>query len=109
MMLFYLTKRPSASFHILSLHDALPIYPFFHLKMEDVWVWDKNRPTRIIPRAEAWTSSEDRKSTRLNQSRFDLVCRLLLEKKKMRYNIWASGYDVDRTDQTSLGQFSDRY
>ena len=19
-------------------------YPFFHLQMEDVWVWDKNRP-----------------------------------------------------------------
>src|SRR5436190_8481120 len=31
-----------------------PNYPFFHLKMEDVWVWDKNRPTRIIPRAEVW-------------------------------------------------------
>ncbi|TML17667.1 MAG: DUF2469 family protein [Actinobacteria bacterium] len=29
-----------------------PNYPFFHLRMEDVWVWDKNRPTRIIPRAE---------------------------------------------------------
>jgi hypothetical protein len=35
-----------------------PSYPFFHLKMEDVWVWDKNRPTRIIPRAEVWTSSD---------------------------------------------------
>ena len=35
-----------------------PSYPFFQLKMEDVWVWDKNRPTRIIPRAEAWTSSD---------------------------------------------------
>ena len=23
-----------------------PSYPFFHLKMEDVWVWDKNRPTQ---------------------------------------------------------------
>ena len=33
-------------------------YPFFHLVMEDVWVWDKNRPTRIIPRAEVWTSSD---------------------------------------------------
>src|SRR4026209_3019724 len=28
-----------------------PSYPFFHLPLEDVWVWDKNRPTRIIPRA----------------------------------------------------------
>jgi hypothetical protein len=35
-----------------------PAYPFFHLKMVDVWVWDKNRPTRIIPRAEAWTSGD---------------------------------------------------
>ncbi len=35
-----------------------PSYPFFHAKMEDVWVWDKNRPTRIIPRAEVYTSSD---------------------------------------------------
>ena len=35
-----------------------PSYPFFHLKMEDVWVWDKNRPTRIIPRAEVYTSGD---------------------------------------------------
>ena len=33
-------------------------YPFFHLKMEDVWVWDKNRPTRMIPKAEVYTSSD---------------------------------------------------
>src|SRR5699024_12120399 len=31
---------------------------------------------------KALSRSEDRKSTRLLQSRFDLVCRLLLEKKK---------------------------
>ena len=35
-----------------------PNYPFFHLRMEDVWVWDKNRPTRIIPRAEVWTAGD---------------------------------------------------
>jgi hypothetical protein len=35
-----------------------PAYPFFHLQLEDVWVWDKNRPTRIIPRAEVYTSSD---------------------------------------------------
>ena len=26
--------------------------------MEDVWVWDKNRPSRIIPRAEVHTTSD---------------------------------------------------
>ena len=39
-------------------YSPQPGYPFFHLRMEDVWVWDKNRPTRIIPRAEIYTSSD---------------------------------------------------
>ena len=33
-------------------------YPFFHLKMEDVWVWDKNRPSRMLPRTQVYTSSD---------------------------------------------------
>jgi hypothetical protein len=44
--------------HLDLVQVSQPNYPFFHLKMEDVWVWDKNRPTRIIPRAEVWTSSD---------------------------------------------------
>jgi hypothetical protein len=35
-----------------------PAYPLVHLKMEDVWVWDKNRPSRIIPRAEVHTTQD---------------------------------------------------
>jgi Protein of unknown function (DUF2469) len=35
-----------------------PSYPFFHVKMEDVWVWDKNRPSRMIPRTEVYTTSD---------------------------------------------------
>jgi hypothetical protein len=42
-----LTSSPGAS------------YPFFHVRMEDVWVWDKNRPMRMIPRAEVYTTSAD--------------------------------------------------
>ena len=40
--------------------EALPqsSYPFFHVRMEDVWVWDKDRPSRIIPRAEVYTSGD---------------------------------------------------
>jgi hypothetical protein len=33
-------------------------YPFFQLRMADVWVWDQNRPTRMIPRAEVYTSGD---------------------------------------------------
>jgi Protein of unknown function (DUF2469) len=39
-------------------HASQPAYPFFHLRMEDVWVWDKNRPSRIIPRTEVFTSGD---------------------------------------------------
>jgi hypothetical protein len=35
-----------------------PNYVFFHVRMEDVWVWDKNRPTRMMPRADIYTSSD---------------------------------------------------
>ena len=31
---------------------------FFQLELEDVWVWDKNRPTRIIPRTKVFTSGD---------------------------------------------------
>ncbi len=35
-----------------------PSYPLFHIVMDDVWVWDKNRPTRIIPRVEIHTTQD---------------------------------------------------
>ncbi len=38
--------------------DHQPSYPLFHLAMEDVWVWDKNRPSRIIPRADVHTTQD---------------------------------------------------
>ncbi len=33
-------------------------YPLFHVVMEDVWVWDKSRPSRIIPRVEIYTTQD---------------------------------------------------
>lgn len=38
--------------------DLQASYPMFRIIMEDVWVWDKNRPTRIIPRVEVNTSQD---------------------------------------------------
>jgi hypothetical protein len=35
-----------------------PSYPLYHLTMKDVWVWDKNRPSRIIPRADVHTTQD---------------------------------------------------
>jgi hypothetical protein len=33
-------------------------YPYFELRMEDVWVWDKSRPSRMIPRGLIYTSAD---------------------------------------------------
>jgi hypothetical protein len=40
--------------------DCVPhaAYLLFELDMQDVWVWDKNRPTRIIPRAHVFTTGD---------------------------------------------------
>ncbi|HWH15073.1 MAG TPA: DUF2469 family protein [Miltoncostaeaceae bacterium] len=35
-----------------------PSHPLFHIVMEDVWVWDRNRPSRIIPRVEVHTTQD---------------------------------------------------
>src|SRR5438067_3638872 len=76
--------------YTLSLHDALPIF-------QDSWASSEIqtvvgiglieplpnhtfRPAAAITRAEFETRSEEHTSEL--QSRFDLVCRLLLEKKK---------------------------
>ena len=54
-----LTQEATYLCNVLNLKpEHQPSYPLFHLTMEDVWVWDKNRPSRIIPRAEVYTSGD---------------------------------------------------
>jgi len=38
--------------------DIQPSYPLYRIVMDDVWVWDKNRPSRIIPRVEIDTTQD---------------------------------------------------
>lgn len=40
--------------------DCVPhaAYLLFEIDMVDVWVWDRNRPTRIIPRAHVFTTGD---------------------------------------------------
>jgi hypothetical protein len=43
----------------VELHPRIQqAYPLFEVQMEDVWVWDKNRPSRIIPRTRIFTSGD---------------------------------------------------
>src|SRR5699024_12592558 len=76
---FFSNDTASTEIYTLSLHDALPIYhsegTFERLR----YLLGGDRPSQtasLTGRSEEHTSEL--------QSRFDLVCRLLLEKKKLR-------------------------
>src|SRR5690349_23462234 len=76
--IFFFNDTATTEIYTLSLHDALPICSHDAMACEFILRFQKTRGGK-----EHAVAVEDRKSTRLKlQSRRDLVCRLLLEKKK---------------------------
>src|SRR5699024_12801806 len=98
--LSFLSPPPTSEIYTLSLHDALPIFiavqklPHETVNFGGIWHSDTTyleRPpmgtmliAREIPPAGGDTMFANRSEEHTSelQSRFDLVCRLLLEKKK---------------------------
>src|SRR5699024_12276562 len=80
LFLFFLMDTTTTEIYTLSLHDALPIFtgcgrPRILSCWPGSWTWGSgSRCARASSRSEEHTSEL--------QSRFDVVCRLLLEKKK---------------------------
>src|SRR5262249_62101324 len=83
---FFFNDTATTEIYSLSLHDALPIYPRrgrheCRSALREIvgapTVYALTAGTRGCERRD-----RDRKSTRLNSSLTNLVCRLLLEKKK---------------------------
>src|SRR5438067_5396766 len=72
--LIFFTATPTPEIYTLSLHDALPISSPISIRRRS-WSRPRDSRERTVP-----TRSEEHTSEL--QSRFDLVCRLLLEKKK---------------------------
>src|SRR6266536_6362854 len=70
LFIFFFNDTATTEIYTLSLHDALPIPPPVEGRCE---------PRR--PRARRLTARSEEHTPEL-QSRVDLVCRLLLEKKK---------------------------
>src|SRR5207249_10143821 len=91
---FFFTYPATTEIYTLSLHDALPICLFellvcvtepgrFSRSAGGVGLWEKKQNyglSAIIFKRDSFTEIEEHTSEL--QSRFDLVCRLLLEKKK---------------------------
>src|SRR6266704_3660316 len=74
---FFFSDTATTEIYTLSLHDALPISIVRAL----LWItWKTDQALHLLDRAHhRWRSEEH---TSELQSRFDLVCRLLLEQKK---------------------------
>src|SRR6266536_6392773 len=70
LMFFFFNDTATTEIYTLSLHDALPIYPAPGSRL---------RHDQVLRRPDPGRSEEH---TSELQSRVDLVCRLLLEKKK---------------------------
>src|SRR5256714_15362151 len=98
---FFFNDTATTEIYTLSLHDALPISSIDIMGLQAAYAnlhTDQERDY-FMQRYHDVISSFGGKTS------YDADNRPLLV---MRSNLWASGYDVDGTDQTSLGQFSGR-
>src|SRR5437868_13771345 len=85
---FFSTPTPPPEIYTLSLHDALPISRSISFSMCSAA--GKKSPqarthrvqNRLVDRITSRSQRRSEEHTSELQSRFDLVCRLLLEKKK---------------------------
>src|SRR5690349_23555999 len=79
---FFFNDTATTEIYTLSLHDALPIPQNAPRGLP---------PTRVVRQASTPSAQRSEEHTSELQSRRDLVCRLLLEKKKARWTRLRAG------------------
>src|SRR5438874_2919310 len=78
MIFFFFNDTPPTAIYTLSLHDALPIY---RRRPRAARLLLRDEKARVLTARACWLLRSEEHTSEL-QSRRDLVCRLLLEKKK---------------------------
>src|SRR5437868_13003148 len=95
---FFFNDPATTEIYTLSLHDALPI-----LGAEVAWQADQRLREKEGKPAETPADKRSEEHTSELQSRFDLVCRLLLEKKKKKTKKYTAAiYRRDRVAQSTI-------
>src|SRR5438309_4459083 len=77
---FFFNDTATTEIYTLSLHDALPIFD------EQISAFPRAAWKSAFSQAKTRTSKRSEEHTSELQSQFQLVCRLLLEKKKSKIN-----------------------
>src|SRR5437867_9420418 len=98
LLFFFLNHTPTTKIYTLSLHDALPISPRVScaIRQRSTSRWRACSRTRSrasspsVSSSNGWAhaswGARSEEHTSELQSPYDLVCRLLLEKKKKKYS-----------------------
>src|SRR3712207_7901699 len=100
---FFFNDTATTEIYTLSLHDALPIYPAASAMRVNVVSpspsgrWRSRTMTSKPPGSPASRRSRSEEHTSELQSRQYLVCRLLLEKKKIIQSFILCQYHTDTT------------
>src|SRR5207249_10385768 len=83
--MLFCNNATTTRIYTLSLHDALPISASY-ASWRSPASWGSSPRNGCVQRPATWRASPARSEEHTSelQSRFDLVCRLLLEKKKYR-------------------------
>src|SRR2546422_7694160 len=103
-LFFFFNDTATTEIYTLSLHDALPIYPFQSIGRYLVERGELQLGEASMPAIKAWAAANPRRSeehTSELQSRLHLVCRLLLEKKKMLYQMTKKGMSCEGVEAYS--------
>src|SRR5256885_5624958 len=79
---FFFNDTATTEIYTLSLHDALPILQFVELAADGVDVIERVGPVRVARELRDLPGCRSEEHTSELQSPCNLVCRLLLEKKK---------------------------
>src|SRR5436190_18283473 len=82
-LVFFFNHTPTPEIYTLSLHDALPIWPGSPSRRRGRECPGGRRHACGGGREASWTTRRSEEHTSELQSHSDLVCRLLLEKKKI--------------------------
>src|SRR2546428_6627792 len=105
---FFFNDTATTEIYTLSLHDALPICGMRGRCPARPSTSRSALPMRVAAPSQCRSSSPDRSEEHTSelQSRSDLVCRLLLEKKKYHSRLWTRSCHkrTDRDTSTHLAE-----